>query len=374
MSFKIPLIKPYIDEEIISKVKEVLLSGYLTQGPVTKEFEKSISNYVGSKFGISFTSNTTGMETALRSFGIGKGDEVIVPGYTYPATASVVSIVGAEPVFVDVDINTANIDYSLIEESITDKTKAIIPVSLFGNALDYSKLNRIKKKYNLIIIEDSACSLGSSYEGIMTGNLADASIFSFHPRKFITTGEGGMLTTNNEDVALSTYSYKYFGLKTWLEDGDIKVSGNEFSNIGTNYKLTNLQASIGLVQMKHIGKLLEERRKLAKNYDNLLKDLKDVLILKTTPNSEHSYQSYGVVIQNRDKIINEMRNNGIEVQIGSIDLLRHKAFSNFKHVSNLENSKLLGQSCMVLPLYNGMTKEQQESVVNELRRVTKLYS
>ena len=250
---KIPLIKPYIDENIKKKVLEVLDSGYLTEGPVTKEFENSVRNYTGSKYAIAVTSCTTGLELALRVLNIREGDEVIVPDYTYPATATVVSIVGAKAVIVDVNPKSMLIDYDEIEKAITKKTKAIIPVSIFGNPLNYERLNEIKNKYNLYIIEDAACSIGAEYNGKKVGSLADISVFSFHPRKFITTGEGGMITTNNEDWADWMNSYKHFGMGKATERQEV-----EFEIIGTNYKLSNILSAIGLEQMKIINNLLEQ--------------------------------------------------------------------------------------------------------------------
>ncbi|MCR4327253.1 MAG: DegT/DnrJ/EryC1/StrS aminotransferase family protein [Nanoarchaeota archaeon] len=372
MERKIPLTKPYITDELIKNVTDVLKSGYLTEGPVTKELEKIVAKYTGVKYAISFTSNTTGMETVLRALKIGEGDEVIIPNYTYPATANVVYMVGAEPVLVDVDKKTANIDYSKIEEAISSRTKAIIPVSLFGNPLDYDKLNKIKEKYNLFIIEDSACSLGSSFSGKKTGSLADASIFSFHPRKFITTGEGGMVTTNNFQVAEFCNSYKHFGMTVKQEGDDLILDPNEFSINGTNYKLSNVQSAIGLSQMKVIDKLLEERLDLAKRYDKLLEDIKEVEILKTTDNGKHSYQSYCILIQNRDSVMGEMRRRGVEVQIGSIVLNEHLAFKNTRVSGVIENSKILGNECLALPFYNGLTEEDQITVINELKSVLKI--
>ena len=194
---EIPLIKPFITEEIKAAVCEVLDSGYLTEGPVTRQFEESIKDFTGCGYALAVCNCTVGLEMALRSLGVGPGDEVIVPDYTYPATASVVEIVGAKTAIVDVDPANMLIDYEAVEKAITDRTKALIPVSIFGNPLDYSRLWEIKKKYGLYLLEDAACSIGAQYDGIYAGCLADISVFSFHPRKFITTGEGGMVTTNH---------------------------------------------------------------------------------------------------------------------------------------------------------------------------------
>ena len=372
MTFKIPLIKPYITEKEIEAVTKVLKTGYLTEGPVTREFEQACKEYIDCKYAIAFTSNTTGMETALRALEIGTGDEVIVPNYTYPATADVVEIVGAKTVLVDVDRKTGNIDYDEIKKAITDKTKAIIPVSLFGNPLDYDRLNEIKQKYGVYIIEDSACSIGAKFKDKMVGNLADISIFSFHPRKFITTGEGGLVTTNNTELAEFMTSYKNFGMKTIASRDDIKFSSTEFIRIGTNYKMSNVLAAIGLEQIKIIDKLLEKREELCARYTKLLKDVEDVKLFERTENSKHSWQSFCILIENRDEIMKKMREKGIEVQIGTFALHMHPAFKNMKKIGNLNNSKYLFEHCLTLPLYHDMTEEEQDLVVEELKNLIKM--
>lgn len=209
---KIPLIRPYITEEVKQEVNRVLDSGYLTEGPVTAALENAVRDYIGCGHVLAVCNCTVGLEMALRALGIGPGDEVIVPDYTYPATVDVINIVGATAILVDICTETMLIDYDAAEAAITDRTSAIMPVSLFGNPLNWDRLSQIKKKHDLFIIEDAACSLGATYKGIKTGTLADISVFSLHPRKFITTGEGGLITTNNPEWAEWMMSYKHFGM------------------------------------------------------------------------------------------------------------------------------------------------------------------
>jgi dTDP-4-amino-4,6-dideoxygalactose transaminase len=364
---KIPLIKPYITEEIKAKVCEVLDSGYLTEGSVTKEFEDNFRKYIGCKYAIAVTSCTTGLEMALRCLGIGPGDEVIVPNYTYPATASVVAILGAKPVLVDVSNDTMLIDYNVIEDAISPLTKAIMPVSIFGNPLDYNSLNRIKEKFNLFIIEDAACSIGAEYKDARVGTLADISVFSLHPRKFITTGEGGIITTNNNDWAAWMDSYKHFGIGT-----SNSREGTVFERIGTNYKLSNILAAVGLCQMQKINELLDRRIQLSENYISLLKSDPRIAIPLTTAEGKHSRQSFCVYIENRDVVMRRMRDNGIEVQIGTYALHMHPAYSNetvCTTLSNMPGSKYAFQHCLTLPLYHELTNSDQEYVVQQLCRL-----
>lgn len=364
----IPLIKPYITQEIKDRVIEVLDSGYLTEGPVTREFENKLKEYLNVNYCLAVTSATTGLEVALRALNIGPGDEVIVPDYTYPATASVISIVGAKVVIVDVNKEDMLIDYDAIEANITSKTKAIIPVSLFGAPLNYDRLNEIKKKHNLYIIEDAACSIGAVYKGVKVGSQADITVFSLHPRKFITTGEGGIITTQDEELGKWMDSYKHFGMNM---DGAAR-EGIKFKIIGTNYKLTNIQAAIGLGQLSHIDSLLNRRIELANNYKKLISKTDKIslpVVLDPKANCQHSFQTYAVYIEDRDRVMKEMREKGIEVQIGSYSLHMHEAFNSNEDISikgDMKNSIWCYNHALALPLYNDLTLELQEVVIKEL--------
>ena len=365
---KIPLIKPYITDDIKKRVLEVLDSGYLTEGPVTHEFEKAFASYVNATYAIAVTSCTTGLEIALRAIGIGPGDEVIVPDYTYPATASVIALVGAHCVIVDIDPASMLIDYDLIEASITPNTKAIIPVSLFGNPLDYDRLKDIKNKYNIYIIEDAACSIGAEYFGAKVGTFSDISVFSLHPRKFITTGEGGMITTENPDWANWMNSYKHFGMEMTNESRE----GIHFNMTGTNYKLTNIQAAIGLGQLKQIDILLENRRNLAAKYDKLLNNIKGIALPLIVPGGQHSYQSYCILTSSRDKILKILRSEGIEVQIGTYSLHMHKAFQNellYSLNGPFKGSQTAYSHCLALPLFYGLKTEEQDFIVERIKEL-----
>jgi len=359
---KIPLIKPYMDQRIKDLVCQVLDSGYLTEGPVTKQFEEVFQSYIGCKHAISVTSCTTGLEMALRVLGIGPGDEVIVPDYTYPATADVVAIVGATIVIVDISKDTMLIDYDRVEAAITDKTKAIIPVSGFGNPLDYDRLSEIRKKFGIYVVEDAACSIGAEFKGIKVGNQADISVFSLHPRKFITTGEGGIITTNNKEWAAWMESYKHFGIGK-----SNSREGTDFVRIGTNYKLSNILAAVGLGQMEKIDQLLARRRSLARNYIAILDGCTDVTIPSVTPGGDHSFQSFCIYIKNRDKILQGMREKGIEVQIGTYALHMHPAFKDCIIHEPLEGSRYAWEHCLTLPLYHELTEADQEIVVDSLK-------
>jgi perosamine synthetase len=363
---RIPLIRPYITDEVKEKVIEVLDSGYLTEGPVTRELEKAFRDYTGCRHAIAVTSCTTGLEVALRCLRIGPGDEVIVPDYTYPATASVVAIVGATAVIVDCAPRTMNINYDAIEAAIGPRTRAIIPVSLFGNSLDFQRLRSIKQKYGVAIVEDAACTIGGEYDGRKVGTLADITVFSLHPRKFITTGEGGIITTENDEWASWMESYKHFGMGRATERASV-----QFDRVGTNYKLSNLQAAVGVVQMRHVDTLLERRRSLAARYTGRFADEPRTTLPETTARSKHSYQSYCIFIEDRDGVLERVRKRGIEVQIGTYALHRHAAFRNgglFELRGAMDGSSWAFEHCLALPLYDELTDSDQDEVIDSVLR------
>lgn len=362
---RIPLIRPYLTDEVKAKVLQVLDSGHWTEGPVTRELEQSFRDFIGCRHALAVTSCTTGLEMALRCLGIGPGDEVIVPDYTYPATAAVIAIVGATAVIVDCDPSTMNIDYAAAEAAISPRTKAMIPVSLFGNPLDYTRLDALKARHGFAIVEDAACAIGAEFGGRKVGIHADITVFSLHPRKFITTGEGGVVTTQNHAWASWMDSYKHFGMGKATERESIV-----FERIGTNYKLSNLNAAVGVVQMGHVLELLTTRQRLAARYIELLKDVPGVRIPAIAATGVHSYQSFCIAVPDRDRILTTLRGNGIEVQIGSYALHRHPAFAPGPLIDvrgPFPGSLKAYESCLALPLFNELTFAQQDEVVDALQ-------
>lgn len=354
-----------MNDEIKQRVMNVLDSGYWTEGSVTKEFEEKIKEIVGCQYAMAVSSCTTGLEMALRCLKIGAGDEVILPDYTYPATADVVAIVGAKAVIVDVNPQTMLIDYDEIKKAITTKTKAVIPVSIFGNPLDYERLNQLKQEYGFFIIEDAACSLGSSYDGQMTGNLADISVFSHHPRKFITTGEGGTITTNNQEWYEWMNAYKHFGI-THNPDRQ----STEFTMTGTNYKLSNILAAVGLGQLQYFDALLSKRRELADNYIRIIKkERADLEIPVTTAKGLHSYQSFCIFTEFRDQVIQRMKEKEIETQIGTYALSLQPVFEMdpVYQLFSFQNSRQIYSQVLTLPLYHQLTLDEQTFIIQSLK-------
>ena len=278
----------------------------------------------------------------------------------------VYALVGATMVIVDVCKDTMLIDYKSLEEAITVRTKAVIPVSIFGNPLDYDILNAIKKKHAIYIIEDAACAIGAEIQGVKAGNWADISVFSLHPRKFITTGEGGVISTNNAQWTHWVESYKHFGM-----GATSNREGTVFERIGTNYKLSNVLAAIGLVQMRHIEDLLARRISLSENYIHLVEKTSGITIPRTTVGGKHSRQSFCLYVDDRDRIMKTMRETGIEVQIGTYALHMHPAFAaspQIIHHGPFEGSVYAYKHCLTLPLYHDLSHEEQNYVIQHLLR------
>lgn len=361
---RIPLMRPCVGVGELEAVRRVLNSGYLTEGAITKQFEEKFSEYIGVKNSVATTSCTTALETALRVLGVGPGDEAIVPDFTYPITAGVVLLVGAKPVLVDVDLESRNVTASNIEDAITDNTKCIIPVSLFGNPLE-KDVYKIEEEHGLPIIEDAACSVGAEINGKKVGTFADITCFSFHPRKIITTGEGGMIATDDDELANKARYYKKFGLKE-----------GKFEYLGTNYKLSDILGAIGLVQLGKIEEIIEERIEKAKIYNELLMDVKHVDTPSVKPDVRHTFQSYTIYIKKeraRNKLLQYLAEKGIEARIGTYALHLQPCFAKVERKGDLTNSEKLFNNLLTLPLHHELSFDDQEFICNVISEFLNKY-
>jgi len=349
MSDVIPLAVPDIGEEEIEEIRKVFGTGFLTEGATTKEFEKMVADYLGVKHAIAVTSCTTGLHAVLESLDV-KGQEVIVPDYTYPATAEAVVLAGGIPVLVDVDIESMNMTTEILEEAYHENMTVFSPVSWAGVPLE-REIYQKSEKLGLKMLEDSACSLGAKIDNDYVGKIADYSCFSFHPRKVITTGEGGMITTDDDEIAEKCYSYKHFGAK-----------GASFESIGTNYKLSNVLSAIGVVQMKKIEKIIQNRIEKATIYQELLSKIDNIKPAYVGKNTRQTFQSYTCYVEKeglRDKIREALANENIQSQIGTYALHLEPAYKNMKKIGNLENSEKLFKNALTLPLHKKLTQEDQ---------------
>jgi perosamine synthetase len=365
--------KPFVGDEEIEEIKKVLESGYLAQGPKVREFESLFADYVGVKHAVATTSCTTALELALKTLGVTSGDEVIVPDFTFPATGNVVFNVGAEPVLVDVDSRSYNVDPDEVEKAITKRTKAIIVVHLFGHSADMDPIKEIAEKHGCYIVEDAACSLGGTYKGRPIGTLGDIACFSFHPRKILTTGEGGMLVTNDDEFGEKAAVLKDHGKKM--------VDGKPcFVLPGYNYRLSDVLAAIGIAQLRKFDVMIQRRRALAKKYSEMLVDA-DLGIQTPSEASwtSHTYQSYVTHVTpgygiSRDACISTLRSEyGVETQVGTYALHMQPAYSDLTSATEarLSRSSSLFLNTLTLPLYHTLTGSDQEYVVSALKKLRK---
>ncbi len=353
------LIEPVIGPEEERAVAEVLRSGWLSEGPVTRKFEELVSQLVGSKHAVAATSCTTAMEIALRAMGVGPGDRVLIPDFTHPATADAVIVLGGKPVLVDVDLYSYNMDFAEARKTLRKPAKAMIPVSWGGYPLNKEELDKLKREFGVLILEDAACSLGADYHGAKSGAMADITCFSFHPRKVLTTGEGGMLTTDKDEYAETTRSFKNFG--------SAKV-GNElhFIRYGSNYKMSDIIAAVGVAQIAKLPKIIERRIELAKTYDKLLSEVGGIRTPRVEKGIYHIYQTYAACVEGngvRDKLIQALRALGIEAQIGTYALHLEPYYQTLERQGDLANSRMLCENLIALPMFHSMTHEDQERVV-----------
>lgn len=307
---KIRLSKPYVGKEEIDAVVAVMKSDTLSLGPKLEEFEQMFANYIGTKHAIAVNSGTSGLHLVVKSLGLKKGDEVITTPFSFIASANCSLFEGAKPVFVDIDKDTYNIDPSKIEASITPKTKAILPVHVFGQTCDMDPIIAIAKKHNLKIIEDSCEAIGAKYKDKKAGTFGDAAVFAFYPNKQITTGEGGMIVTNSDEVATLCKSYRNQGRDSmaWLGH----------TRIGYNYRLSDINCAIGVEQLKKIDTILSMRKNVANKYIEKLRWNKDLILPHVPIYNEESWFVFVVQVKdgiNRDGVIESLKEKGVAANI-----------------------------------------------------------
>ncbi|MCH2231471.1 MAG: DegT/DnrJ/EryC1/StrS family aminotransferase [Crocinitomicaceae bacterium] len=346
-----PLMVPDIIEKDINEVVNVLKSKMLVQGVKVQELETKISEYLKVKHAIAVSNGTASLHLALVALGIEKGDEVIVPALSYIASANVIELVGAKPIFVDVVLDNFNIDVRKVEAKITNKTKAILTVHEFGLCSNLTALKEISDKYKLYLIEDSACALGAKHNEYFSGTIGDIGSFSFHPRKAITSGEGGLVVTNNDDIAKKIRSLRNHG----IEIIDNKM---EFPIAGFNYRLTDIQAALVLSQFERFNSILAKKKELARIYTETLKDCKNIVTPKLDDN--HTWQTYHVVVDKRDDVILQLKEAGIGSNYGA-QCIPNEIF--YKNKYQLDSSKEFPNALkantngLALPLYERLSEK-----------------
>lgn len=345
----IRLIKPYITfNDVFEEYKDIFESGWFTKGKYVEKFKREIEKYIGCRYAFLTTSATTALSLSLKVLNIQPGDEVVVSDFSFPATANVVEDIGAVPIFADVSTETFNMLPHHLESGITEKTKAVIFVDAFGNPSGIHEIKNICSKYHIPLIEDAACAIGSSEDGNKCGNIADLTCFSFHPRKLLTTGEGGAITTNSDEYARI--------LEIKLNHGAVIDDGKlDFIAYGYNYRMSELQAVMGLRQIEKLDRIITSRNEIKNEYVNGLLDngFKPQMLNKET---HHNVQSLVFLVPemvSRDKLIHYLKDNKVETTIGTYCLSGTTVYKN-KYNNTQANAKYLEADSITFPCYDGV--------------------
>jgi len=373
---RIPVAKPRFDEEEEKLVLEVLRSGWVAQGPRVEEFEQRFATLVGSSEAVAVSSGTAALFLCLHALGIGPETEVIVPSLSFIATANPIVHVGAVPVFVDVDPRTYNLDPDAVETAITPRTRAVMIVHQLGMPADLDRLNDIAQRHGLLLIEDAACALGSLYKGRPIGGSGNVAAFSFHPRKVVVTGEGGMITTDDRDLATRLRRLRHQGMSV----SDVerhradRVINEDYPEIGYNFRLSDLHAALGLAQLSKLDGFVRERRALAARYDEALREIGGVDAPFEPAFAKTNYQSYIVRLRDadaeqRNRVLNEMHRRGVATRRGLMAIHQEVCYANARIEGSLRQTEAATDQTLILPLYVGLSGEEQDYVLDTFRDV-----
>ena len=369
----IPIIKPFLGQEEADAAAEAVLSGWVSQGPRVRQFEQQMAERTGAAAGIAVSSCTTGLHLALVGAGVVAGDEVVVPSLSFIATANSVRYCGAEPVFADVDPVTQNITPQTVAAVITPKTRAVMAVHQVGMPADIDALQALCDARGVTLIEDAACAIGSTYKGAMIGGHTAFSVFSFHPRKLLTTGEGGMVMCRDEgsDERLRILRQHAMSVNDVARHASKTFIFEQYTEVGFNYRLTDIQAAVGLVQLGRLDAVISRRRTLADRYAELLGDIDGILLPSDPAWGTTNYQSYCVKLleggrARRDGVLNAMHAAKIGVKRGIMAAHLEPAYEGHPHGSLVQTEKWTHES-FVLPLYHTMTTDEQDRVVAAVR-------
>ena len=368
----IPYGKQTIDQDDIQAVVDVLKSDFLTTGPKIAEFEQTVADYVGAKYAVAISNGTSALHAACFAAGIGPGDEVITTPLTFAASANCVLYCGGTPVFADVDPKTYNIDPEDIRRKITDRTKAIIAVHLAGQPCDMDAIHSIAHEYGLIVIEDGAHALGSVYKGKKVGSMSDMTTFSFHPVKPITTGEGGMIVTDNEDFYKKMILFRSHGITrddSMMTRNDGPWFYQQF-NLGYNYRITDIQCALGCSQMKKLDRFLARRKEIVARYNEAFADCDNIITPYQLSDTESGWHLYIVQVKKCDRrqVFENMREKGIGVNVHYIPVYMHPYYQEHGYENvHCANAEEIYSHIISLPLYPGLTSEQQDYVIDTLK-------
>ncbi len=372
---KVPYFVPSISMNDKKEVVKALDSRWLTNGPNLKNFEKKFKKFIGTKYAIGVGSATQSLHLSMQSLGIGSDDEVIVPTFTFAATANAAIYCGAKPIFVDVHDDTFNMNPSEVKKKITKKTKAIIPVHYGGQSCDMDEILSLSKKYELKVIEDCAHALGTSYKNTKCGNMGTVGCFSFYPTKIITTGEGGMVTTNSKEIYKKIKILRSQGMNISPDEREKKAKWRyDIVDLGYNCRLDEIRSSLGISQLRRVCEFNKKRIKIAKKYHKLISKIEGICIPKNKEERNHIYHLYTIKIENeyqltRDELFQKLYKNGIgtSVQYFPLHLMSYYKKKYFHNASEFPVANDLKDKVLCLPIYPDMKSKDIEYVVENLQ-------
>ncbi len=371
----IPITKPLLGIEEEEAAAHSIRSGWITQGPKVAEFERAVANYCGAKHAVAVSNCTTALHLALIVAGVGPGDEVICPSMSFIATCNSIRYTGATPVFAEVDSRTYNLDPSAAEAAITPRTRVILLVHQIGLPADLDRLYEIAARHGLQVIEDAACAIGSRYQGRAIGSHGDLVCFSCHPRKVITTGEGGMITTGNREYADRLRLLRQHGMSVsdTVRHSSRSVVTEQYVCLGYNYRMTDIQAAVGVEQMKRLDGIVARRRELAARYTQALAGHAWISPPYVPAGAEPNFQSYAVSLSNRapmsrDDLMQQLLDCDITTRRGIMLAHAEPASRELKSAS-LPTSEAASRNSVLLPLYPQMTDDEQDRVIAQLFQI-----
>lgn len=357
----IPQILPWIDEEEVKEVAEAVRSTWVTEATRTTKFEEMFKELTKAKHAYAFSNGTVTLFTALKVLGIGEGDEVIVPSFTFTASINPIIVAGAKPVLVDIDKDTFCINADLIEEKITSKTKAIMPVQLYGQTADMEKIMKIAKKHNLFVIEDAAQAVGVEFNGQHAGTFGEYGSFSFYGNKTITTGEGGMLITDNEELAKKAYQYKNHGR---LEKGKFI-----HETIGMNFSFTEMQAAIGIVQLKKLNKIIKRKQEIRELYYKELSEIKEIYFPKVDSRIKPVHWFTNIIVPSAEKLSEELKKEGIQTRRFFYPIYKQPCYVDFDFGNNYPNTEYVYNQGLSLPSSYILTNEEILKICSAIKKI-----
>ena len=382
---KVPIARTSLTDSEIQSVLEPLKSGWLVQGPKVREFEDKWSEFTGAQESIAVTSCTSALHLSLAALGFGPGDEAIVPAFTWISTANVVEHLGGTVVFCDIDLETFNLDIAQVESKITSKTRAILPVHLFGLSAEMNAILDLAKLHDLHVVEDAACGFGAKFKGRHVGCFGDTGCFSFHPRKAITTGEGGMVTTDDPDLAARIRRLRDHGAA--MTDLQRHLGARPYlladhPDAGYNQRMTDLQGALGSAQMDRAKEIVQERQRLARRYDQAFTGLKYLRVPVANQDYEHGYQSYPCLFEpegtslscvkaineKRNKWMDELQHDGISTRPAThaVHMLSFYREKYKLKPEDFPNAYLADHCSISIPIFHGMKEEEQDFVIDKI--------